>query len=281
MATERVEQSPSPEAQTETLTRGERLIKLRADIGLSQRELALEASLSQAYLCELERNEADNEGYLTTIALARALGVGINFWESQMDQRVFLRPEARSINKIIQSPFTTAPGVILLANIESVIPELEDPNLTYIECCLKDQRFGEIISLLRRIQGLTQEQVARGAGLSQGYLSQLENPEKHNLINPSMRAFQEIALILRTDIHDLLDLEQIHYPDVVVHVDRLFRSDQIPPESKKRARAVINSLIDLLKDPTFNRSGQESTTLTQQLWPSSVTVSAPSPPLLL
>jgi transcriptional regulator with XRE-family HTH domain len=54
---------------------GGRIRELREQMGLSQRQLAAQAQVSQSYLCQLEREEARNPSVTVLLKLANALYV--------------------------------------------------------------------------------------------------------------------------------------------------------------------------------------------------------------
>jgi len=266
------ERQPPPPFQEaapgEILKHGALLVALRLQHDWSQKDLARESGLSQGYICELEKaDEPDpsrkpiNPSYKSIIALARAFGTGINFWEGQVDQRTFLRPEARLVNDMLQSPHLSDSSPIqpLLSQRIAIIPEASDPYLIYIEHVPTYHLIGEKIKSIRLARGLFQWQVAGKAQVTQGYYSQLENTQsKKPVKNPQFNHMTGFARALKIDIHDLLDLKKVTYPDLVVKVDRFFRSDQIPPELKKRVLSAITALYDLLTNPILNPSGQKS-----------------------
>jgi transcriptional regulator with XRE-family HTH domain len=66
---------------------------------------------------------------------------------------------------------------------------------------MSPRRLSTVIRKLREAQGMTQEQLARRAGLKQPYVSQLEKGTKKN---PSLPALKKIAKALGVPVGELL-----------------------------------------------------------------------------
>lgn len=256
---------PETARQNETIRGGPNLIRLRKLLGWSQAKLAQESDLTQGYLCQLEHNEVTTLGYAVTIKLARALGCTINFWQGQEDNRVFLTSPTRMTNEIIENPASPV-APVLSAYIESVIPQLPDPNVTYIDWRPTYQKIGDKIYSLRTAETnpLTQDILAELSDLSQGFISQLERTGDRTVKNPSLRTLAKIAAAFHVDLYDLLDLREVDYPPKVVTLDRFFRSDQIATESKKKIWQVLSLFRNHPDNPILAQTGQEtSATLAQ------------------
>jgi transcriptional regulator with XRE-family HTH domain len=67
---------------------------------------------------------------------------------------------------------------------------------------MSPRRLATVIKKLREAQGLTQEQLAKKAGLSQAYLSQLEAGDKKH---PSLPALKRLARALGVPVGELLE----------------------------------------------------------------------------
>lgn len=61
------------------------------------------------------------------------------------------------------------------------------------------------IAYYRKLQGMTQEELAEATGLSAGYISQLEGPNSY--FCPSLKTLFIIAEVLNVTIAKLVDIE--------------------------------------------------------------------------
>ena len=237
---------------SETVNGPQLIVQRRKLLGWSQARLARETGLSQGYLCQIELGELVNApSYKSIIGIAKALGIGINFWEEGLnDKKVFLTHQACVINEFIQLPDTTPVRIALLTYVKLAIPEMEGTNVTYIDHFPTYTRIGDKIADLREKIGYTQKQVWASTEISQGYYSQLEGREgrkkgdKYKVDSPKIEILESIASVLNTNIYDLLDLTEIEYPELVVRVDRFFRSSQVPPEKKIKAWTTTSSILE-------------------------------------
>ena len=66
-------------------------------------------------------------------------------------------------------------------------------------------KIGLKIAYYRKLQGMTQEELAEACGLSVGYVSQLEAPGSY--FCPSLRTLFIIAEVLGTTVSKLTDIE--------------------------------------------------------------------------
>lgn len=66
-------------------------------------------------------------------------------------------------------------------------------------------KIGLKISYYRKLQGMTQEELAEACDLSVGYISQLEGP--NCFFCPSLRTLFTIAEVLGTTVSKLTDIE--------------------------------------------------------------------------
>jgi len=66
---------------------------------------------------------------------------------------------------------------------------------------MTEKRLGAVVRRLRRQHDLTQEQLARRAGLDQGHLSQIESGKR---ANPSAAVLKKLARALDVEIGELL-----------------------------------------------------------------------------
>ena len=66
-------------------------------------------------------------------------------------------------------------------------------------------KIGLRIAYYRKLQGMTQEELAEACGLSVGYMSQLEAPGSY--FCPSLKTLFVIAEVLGTTVSKLTDIE--------------------------------------------------------------------------
>lgn len=66
-------------------------------------------------------------------------------------------------------------------------------------------KIGLKIAYYRKLQGMTQEELAEATGLSAGYISQLEGPNSY--FCPSLKTLFIIAEVLNVTIAKLVDIE--------------------------------------------------------------------------
>lgn len=66
-------------------------------------------------------------------------------------------------------------------------------------------KIGLKIAYYRKLQGMTQEQLAEACGLSVGYMSQIEAPGSY--FCPSLKTLFIIAEVLGTTVSKLTDIE--------------------------------------------------------------------------
>lgn len=66
-------------------------------------------------------------------------------------------------------------------------------------------KIGLKISYYRKLQGMTQEELAEACGLSTGYISQLEGPNSY--FCPSVKTLFLIGEVLNTPVYKFLDIE--------------------------------------------------------------------------
>ena len=66
-------------------------------------------------------------------------------------------------------------------------------------------KIGLKIAYYRKLQGMTQEQLAEACDISAGYLAQLEGPNSY--FCPSLKTLFVIAEVLSIPAHKLLDIE--------------------------------------------------------------------------
>ncbi len=66
-------------------------------------------------------------------------------------------------------------------------------------------KIGLKISYYRKLQGMTQEELAEACGLSTGYISQLEGPNSY--FCPSIKTIFLIGEVLNTPVYKFLDIE--------------------------------------------------------------------------
>ncbi len=66
-------------------------------------------------------------------------------------------------------------------------------------------KIGLKISYYRKLQGMTQEELAEACGLSSGYISQLEGPNSY--FCPSIKTLFLIGEVLNTPVYKFLDIE--------------------------------------------------------------------------
>ncbi|MBQ3225928.1 MAG: helix-turn-helix transcriptional regulator [Clostridia bacterium] len=66
-------------------------------------------------------------------------------------------------------------------------------------------KVGLKIAYYRKLQGMTQEELAEACGLSAGYISQLEGPNSY--FCPSLKTLFIIAEVLNTTAAKLIDID--------------------------------------------------------------------------
>lgn len=66
-------------------------------------------------------------------------------------------------------------------------------------------KIGLKISYYRKLQGMTQEELAEACNLSPGYISQLEGPNSY--FCPSLKTLFTIAEVLNITVSKLVDIE--------------------------------------------------------------------------
>ena len=136
MNKERVPITPTEEQKTNEIICGpELVIRQRNILGLSQAQTAREAKITQGYLHQIENGGLINSpSYTVILNLAKVLGSGINFWEEGLnDKKVFLTHQAHTVNEAIQQTEASLNTTLLLSYVNSAIPEVEDPQLIYID----------------------------------------------------------------------------------------------------------------------------------------------------
>jgi transcriptional regulator with XRE-family HTH domain len=67
---------------------------------------------------------------------------------------------------------------------------------------MTEKRLGAVVRRLRRQQELTQEQLARRAGLNQGHLSQIESGAR---ANPGVLIVKRLARVLGVPVTELVE----------------------------------------------------------------------------
>ena len=66
-------------------------------------------------------------------------------------------------------------------------------------------KIGLKIAYYRKLQGMTQEELAEACNLSPGYISQLEGPNSY--FCPSLKTLFVIAEVLNIKVHKLLEID--------------------------------------------------------------------------
>ncbi|NDO18526.1 helix-turn-helix transcriptional regulator [Lachnospiraceae bacterium MD329] len=66
-------------------------------------------------------------------------------------------------------------------------------------------KIGLKISYYRKLQGMTQEELAEACGLSTGYIAQLEGPNSY--FCPSIKTLFLISEVLNIPVYKFLDIE--------------------------------------------------------------------------
>lgn len=66
-------------------------------------------------------------------------------------------------------------------------------------------KVGLKIAYYRKLQGMTQEELAEACNLSPGYISQLEGPNSY--FCPSLKTLFVIAEVLNIKVHKLLEID--------------------------------------------------------------------------
>jgi transcriptional regulator with XRE-family HTH domain len=76
---------------------------------------------------------------------------------------------------------------------------LTSDNMAY---AMTERRLGAVVRRLRRQRDLTQDQLARRAGLDQGHVSQIESGKR---ANPSALVIKKLARALGVPVGELLE----------------------------------------------------------------------------
>lgn len=220
--------------------------RLRFSHNYSQGKLADICYLSQGFICQIESGNVSNPGYRTILALAKALGVGLRFYEGIQDQRVFLIPEAHEIKTLLDIPLPDSKTDLSnqLRPFLEQLPTVEYPTLIYIEHLPSDVFLGRRIFDLRKRTGISQGQLAYQSRLNQGYTSQIEH---NDVKNPSMRTLEGIANELKVSLEELLEIEEINVPAQVTAIDYFFRSEKVSPPDKGKFRQVLRFVLEKIK----------------------------------
>lgn len=253
MSPERNTANPPNEVQpnTEGIRKGAFIRFLREQRGISQNLLADEASISQGYLSQVENEEVQNIGCIRTINLAKALGIGIHFWERGLsDTKVFINIQAKAIENIMNSEAPESIKSALRQYLET-LPDPPPSGITYIDHFQAQQKLSDKLRIKRNEQGISQHEIQRSTGLSQGYISHLEGATKKEVKDPAFATIAKLAEVLNFDVYDFLGLQEIIPPDWLTKVDTFFRSETIPPKTKKRAWQIISLMLDQARDQFF------------------------------
>jgi len=244
---------PSDEAQpkTEDLRKGRLVRYLRIQRGIKQELLADEATISSGYLSNIESGEIKNIGCIKTINLAKALGIGIHFWENGLeDTKVFVCFQAKTVENIMNSEAPESLKSALRQYIET-LPDPPPSGMTYIDHFPIQQTLSDKLIIKFDERGIPQHEIKRSTGLSQGYISQLMTNPKGEVVDPPFGTIVKLAEALNIDIYDFLDIEEIAPPDWLIKVDAFFRSETVSPETKKRAWQIISLMLDQARDQFF------------------------------
>lgn len=187
---------------------------LREDLGMSQAQLAADAELSQGYLSQIENDEVLNLGTAVLFRLAAALVVDPKVimeatgYLSSLEHRseticfsndpglvAFIGKQTPKVQEALAYFLASFMGKPLDASTETgPITNSSAANLSVKK--QRGQKLGKKIKYLRDKIPRTQGELAMDAGISQGYLSDLE---KGDAKNPSIRVLLRIAKALKVD----------------------------------------------------------------------------------
>ncbi len=246
---------------------GQTIKTQREEFGISQAQLASQAGLSQGYLSQIENEEIQNPSAAVLLRIASSLSV---------DPKVIL--EAVRVDSSLGSPdemlsFRTDPELVVLIGEQT--PEVQK-TLAYFLASLmgnslptsmetspstkpnadqpvkrqRKQKLGDKIRSLREEVNLSQGGLAQKTGISQGYLSQLENGD---VKNPSARILLRVAKALKVDSDELF--EAAGYPTARQQEKRYQTEEaRIPPElvellselSRKQQRRLLLLLREMV-----------------------------------
>lgn len=239
MSLEQLEQRETSQSP-ETKLGGKTVHDLRLVHGLSQGDLAEICDLSQSYMCQIENGEVADPSYRTILALAKALGQGVRFFEGGKDQKVFLVPEASELNILLRNPELSqtkkeALVIVIGGLLDIYYPEGEIPTLTYLDHFPSGVPLGERICNLRKKFGLFQHELTWEGKPSPTAISQIESGV---VKNPPIRNLERIANALKVSLEELLELKEINAPAEAVAIDRFFRSE-VSLSDKREFRHVI------------------------------------------
>ena len=188
---------------------GKEVLSLRKGLGMSQRQLAIEAHLSQGYLSQIENEEVQNPSAVILLRLAQALQVnpqvifvaaGYSVEEAVGNNEFLVDTDLlRLLGSIPESSQRAILQLFSFWANYTVNPDrfVSHPPSSSARRKKTTGDLGGKIRKLREGRELTQRQLP---GVSQGYLSQLENGE---VKNPSATVLLRIAKALDVDPDDL------------------------------------------------------------------------------
>ena len=100
---------------------------------------------------------------------------------------------------------------------------------------------GDNIRTRRKALHLSQNQLAKAAGVSQSAISDIENPNVTKL--PNIDTISRIAAALRCTVGELTGEKEMEIPQDPLRDGIIADYDQLPPE----AQQLVRQYIDLLK----------------------------------
>jgi transcriptional regulator with XRE-family HTH domain len=107
-------------------------------------------------------------------------------------------------------------------------------------------KMGEIIRRKRKELGMTQDQLANSANVSQSYIADLENG---NVKNPTVNTIAKIAAVLNLNNEQLLNEVGIGDGEINSDILELVRmSEKMTPEQRQKMIAVTKALFPEIFD---------------------------------
>ena len=230
---------------------GKEVLSLRKGLGMSQRQLAIEAHLSQGYLSRIENGEVKNPSAAILFRLAQALQVNTHRIfvaarypvEEIVGAHEFLT-DTDLLGLVGSLSDSSQRALLQLCSFWSNYEINPDPSVSQLPSSSTRRKkatgnLGGKIRKLRERRELKQGQLASTSGISQGYLSMLESG---GVKNPSAAMLLKIAAALEVDSDELFlaaglptlgvirrDYEQLVaevIPELVVFLETLPRSAQ-------------------------------------------------------
>lgn len=245
---------------------GRTLRGLRKENGMSQAALAAVSKVSPGYLSQIENDEIQNPSAAVLLRIAAGLSVDPKVIMKAAGYATFLEQQGEEIRFRIDQGLVAFIGKqtlkVQVALLYFLASFMDKPLPTSMETSpstnssanqpvkrQRKQKLGDKIRSLREETNLSQGGLSKNAGVSQGYLSQLESGD---VKNPSAIMIFKIAKALRVDSDELF--EAAGYP-TARQQQKLYQTEEarIPPIlvkflselSRKQQRRLLLLLRDM------------------------------------